>query len=113
MGAFLILACRARHPLNMHQFDQMPPVPLTLEGASVLHQMLRLRWPAWRALDPAARGEILKQAAGTLADLEGERSATFSLLGHKGDLMLVHFRQSFEELMDVQHKLAKLCLWDY
>ena len=24
------------------------PVPLTLEGASVLHQVARFRWPEWR-----------------------------------------------------------------
>ena len=28
----------------------LPPVPLTVEGASVLHQMMRFRWRAWRAL---------------------------------------------------------------
>ena len=28
----------------------LPAVPLTVEGASVLHQMMRFRWPAWRAL---------------------------------------------------------------
>jgi peroxiredoxin len=97
----------------MHQLDQMPPVPLTLEGASVLHQMVRVRWPAWRALAPAERAEIVEQAAELLPVLEGQRSAAFSLLGHKGDLMLIHFRQSFEELVVVQHQLAKLRLWDY
>lgn len=97
----------------MHQFDQMPPVPLTLEGASVLHQMVKLRWPAWRALDSATRAEIVEQAAGMLAALEEQHSAVFGLLGHKGDLMLVHFRPSFDELGEVQQKLTKLRLWDY
>jgi peroxiredoxin len=97
----------------MHHFDEMPPVPLTLEGASVLHQMVRVRWPAWRALDLAGRAEILEQAAGVFVALEEQRSALFSLLGHKGDLMLVHFRTSFDELMEVQLKLTKLRLWDY
>ena len=36
----------------------LPPVPLTVEGASVLHQMMRFRWPAWRALTAEARAEI-------------------------------------------------------
>ncbi len=91
----------------------MPPVPLTLEGASVLHQMVKLRWPAWRALEPKARAEMVEQAAGMLAGLEEKGSAMFSLLGHKGDLMLVHFRPSFDELGDVQQRLTKLRLWDY
>jgi hydrogen peroxide-dependent heme synthase len=35
------------------------------------------------------------------------------MLGHKGDLMLVHFRQSFEQLKQVELSLASLALWDY
>jgi hypothetical protein len=26
--------------------NDLPPVPLTLEGSSVLHQMFRVKWPA-------------------------------------------------------------------
>jgi hypothetical protein len=26
---------------------EIPPVPLTIEGYSVLHQMMRFRWSAW------------------------------------------------------------------
>ena len=35
--------------------DEIPAVPLTIEGYSVLHQMMRVRWAAWRQL--GARGE--------------------------------------------------------
>jgi chlorite dismutase len=35
------------------------------------------------------------------------------LLGHKGDLILVHFRRSFDELNQVERRLAGLRLWDY
>src|SRR5690349_19343131 len=93
--------------------DDMPPVPLTVEGASVLHQMLRVRWPAWRALAPQERNEIVQEAATALAELEQDRSAVFALLGHKGDLMLVHFRNGFDELVEVQNTLPRLRLWDY
>ncbi len=91
----------------------MPPVPLTIEGASVLHQMLRVRWAAWRALAQADRNRMIEEAAAALAGLEQNRSAAFSLLGHKGDLMLVHFRNCFDELVDVQNGLPSLRLWDY
>ena len=97
----------------MRHFDKTPPVPLTLEGAAVLHQMLRVRWPAWRALDSAARSEILDQAVGVFAGLEEQHSAAFSLLGHKGDLMLVHFRPGFDDLSRVESEMAHLRLWDY
>ena len=44
----------------------VPPVPLTVEGASVLHQMMRFRRPAWRALSAGARSEVLQEAGGVL-----------------------------------------------
>jgi chlorite dismutase len=59
------------------------------------------------------REEILREAALGLTALEGAGSAMFSLLGHKGDLLLVHFRKNFEELGEVERCLEKLALWDY
>jgi peroxiredoxin len=95
----------------------LPAVPLTVEGASVLHQMMRFRWPAWRALAPETRSSILEEAGRVLAAMEqpsdGRQSAVYSLLGHKGDLLFVHFRRSFEELNQAQLVLARLRLSDY
>jgi chlorite dismutase len=88
-----------------------------LEGASALHQMMRLRRPAWRALAAAERDEIVAEAAAVLGEWEspadGRQSGLYSLLGHKGDLMLVHFRRSFEELDRVQLEFGRLRLADY
>jgi len=96
--------------------EHLPAVPLTLEGASMLHQMLRVRWTAWKQLLPAERTQIAQEAADALAEMEREasgQSAAFSLLGHKGDLILVHFRRSFDELNKTERRLAGLRLWDY
>ncbi|MGH9660907.1 MAG: hydrogen peroxide-dependent heme synthase [Bryobacteraceae bacterium] len=90
-----------------------PAVPLTLEGASVLHQMFRIRWAAWKQLSGTAQQEVLAEASAALAPMEQSRSALFSLLGHKGDLMLVHFRDSFDELNCAELRLARLRLADY
>ena len=94
-----------------------PALPLTLEGASVLHQMMRFRRAAWRALPAAARAEILAEAAAALGRMEthadGRESAIYSLLGHKGDLLLLHFRRSFDELNQTELALARLRLGDY
>ena len=79
----------------------------------MLHQMLKVRWAAWRALDPASRAWILEEASATLTALEEHRSAAFSLLGHKGDLMLVHFRENFDQLGQVEATLVHTRLWDY
>ena len=99
---------------------EMPAVPLTTEGYSVLHQMMRFRWTAWRALSNEARSEIVHEAASLLGEMEKTRkleivgqSALFSLIGHKGDLMLVHFRKTFADLNQAELKLAVLRLSDY
>ena len=95
----------------------LPPVPLTVEGASVLHQMMRFRRPAWRALPEADRAAIVSEAQAVMAAMqqssEHRHTAVYSLLGHKGDLMFVHFRRNFEELNRAQLELSKTRLGDY
>ncbi len=94
-----------------------PTLPLTLEGASVLHQMMRFNRAAWRALSSDARAEILAEAATVLGRMEthvdGCESALYSLLGHKGDLLVLHFRRGFEELNQAELELARLRLGDF
>jgi peroxiredoxin len=105
---------------------EIPAVPLTTEGYSVLHQMMRFRRPAWRALPEAEKSAIAKEASAALAAMEkgekgekdneknsADQSALFSLIGHKGDLMLIHFRESFADLNQAELKLANLRLSDY
>ncbi len=41
------------------------------------------------------------------------QSAVFSLIGHKGDLMLIHFRESFVDLNQAELAVANLRLSDY
>ncbi len=78
---------------------ELPAVPLTLEGYSVLHQMFRFRWAEWRKFDDVRRTEIAREFAVAFGDLESAgQVAAYSMLGHKGDLMLVHFRDSFDDL---------------
>ncbi len=95
---------------------ETPAVPLTAEGYSVLHQMMRFRWTAWRALPETTRSSLAQEAAHALGEMEkgtNGQSALYSLIGHKGDLMLVHFRNSFAELNQAELKLAGLRLSDY
>jgi len=95
---------------------QLPAVPLTIEGYAVLHQMMRVRWNAWRALGEGERRQISDEAAKLLGQMEsraGGQTALFSLLGHKGDLMLVHFRGSFDELNQAELDLGRLRLSDF
>jgi hydrogen peroxide-dependent heme synthase len=95
---------------------EIPAVPLTTEGYSVLHQMMRFRRSMWRALSAAEKSAIAKEASDALSAMEKAtrgQSALFSLIGHKGDLMLIHFRESFVALNQAELALANLRLSDY
>ncbi len=93
-----------------------PSVPETLEGWSVLHQMFRVRWPELRKLNARQREDLARSPGTALSgpDAPGTgATALVRLLGHKGDLMLVHFRRTFEELSDAQLALAQTPLFDF
>jgi chlorite dismutase len=96
-----------------------PPVPLTLEGSSALHQFFRFDWKSWRSCADGERKQIVANAMAALRSLERAapdatvRSALYSELGHKGDLIFVHFRESFEALNQVELDLAQTSLYDF
>ena len=90
-----------------------PRVPETLEGWSVLHQMFRIRRPEWRVRPEDLRHRLAAEAAEALAAMrrgEGGTTVPVTLLGHKGDLMLIHMRRSFEALQAAQVAVARLGL---
>src|SRR5436190_223321 len=90
-----------------------PQVPLTLEGASLLHQMFRVRWGAWKALSEERQREAVEEAARVLSGMEQSQTALFSMLGHKGDVMLAHFRNSFDELNQAELCVSQLKLAEF
>jgi len=92
------------------------PVPLTLEGSYILHQMFRFRRPAWKLLENSRKTAAAEEAVGLLGSMEQSReepSAAFSLLGHKGDLLFIHFRRTLEALNAAQLAVANLSLAEY
>jgi len=99
--------------------SEFPPVPLTLEGSALLHQFFRFDWKAWRSCADGERTQIAAEAMDVLKGLERAKAdapiqtALFSELGHKGDLILVHFRESLEALNQVELDLAQTELFDY
>jgi len=91
---------------------EFPPVPLTLEGSALLHQFFRFDWKAWKGCASAEREQIAGEFGALLQKLEKSsdgkiQTGMFSQLGHKGDLILVHFRESFEALNQVELDLAQ------
>lgn len=88
---------------------ELPAAPLTLEGSYILHQMFRVRWPQWRALGASDQKNIIDRTTARFDAMEQNKdapSAIFSLLGHKGDLMAVHFRRTLDELNEAELRLA-------
>jgi hydrogen peroxide-dependent heme synthase len=98
--------------------SDFPPVPLTLEGASTLHQFFRFDWKAWRGCAAGDRTRMVEEFSAVLRSLEKDASgkvqtALFSQLGHKGDLILLHFRDSLEALNGIELALAQTSLYDF
>lgn len=103
---------------------ELPQVPITLEGSSVLHQMFRFDWATWKKLPATERAALAGEFSGILGRWEAgataanpgahpNQSALFSQIGHKGDLTLVHFRDSLEDLNRVELELAQSGIYPY
>lgn len=87
-----------------------PFVPETLEGWSILHLMFRVDWGRLHQEAYAGdRRQMADEAAAALASSDPAEGSTtlVQLLGHKGDLMLIAFRRSFDDLGRVQLALAR------
>ncbi len=96
--------------------DDLPATPLSLDGSYLLHQMFRVRWPAWNELGTSQQKHVLGKAATLFRDLEMNKQAAtglFSMLGHKGDLMVVHFRKTPDDLNGAELAIAQSELNQY
>lgn len=95
----------------------LPMAPMTLDGSSALHQMFHVKWDEWLDTDLTTRHHIAAEAVEWLnraiAAPAGSQSAAFAMLGHKGDLMLVHFRPDFPALLAAQREIQGLRLARY
>ena len=80
--------------------------PRTEEGWYVLHDLRRIDWDAWQEAPDHERERALESGVDylreheALADVDGEdgASATFSVIGHKADLMVLHLRPSTADI---------------
>jgi chlorite dismutase len=96
------------------QSGNLPPEPLTLEGSAVLHSMYRIRWTALKLLPAARKCELFAEMQRVLHQAEAEgQTAVYSMFGHKADLMVLHFRPSFEELKAAELSLDSLAIREY
>jgi chlorite dismutase len=91
-------------------------VPQTLEGWYVLHDVYRVRWPAFNALPASRRNEIAREAAawssGVIEPQRGD-TAVYSVLTQKGDLMWIHYRPTPDDLNAVELSHRQLGIFEY
>jgi peroxiredoxin len=90
--------------------------PETTEGWYAFHQILAFDRAALRAIPPDERARIRLEAESALdaasAPTAGGWSAVVPLVGSRADVMLVHFRPTFDGIGDVQRSLARVELLD-
>jgi chlorite dismutase len=90
--------------------------PDTIEGWYVQHDLFTFQWSLWRTLAPAKRNRLIEEAAAWLkTQMQTERgdSAAFNVVGHKGDVLLTHFRPSLEALNQVKVSLRQTEFFAY
>jgi hydrogen peroxide-dependent heme synthase len=92
---------------------ELPAAPLTLEGCALLHQFFRVRRTEWNRLDRRQHAAITEEASTRLGSDSDGHTGIFSQLGHKGDLIIVHFRPTFDQLDAAQNEVAKLGLSEF
>src|SRR6266436_3240121 len=93
--------------------DAANAAPHTLEGFAILHQFFRLRRREWAMRSENERAEVLAQSSSifaAMAEREDGQSALFVELGHKADLLLIHFRRGFDSLAETELQLAESAL---
>jgi chlorite dismutase len=70
--------------------------------------MFRFRWAEWRKLDHTRQAQVAGEADAVFSAAEqAGQTALFSMLGHKGDLMVLHFRDTFDDLNSAELQLSR------
>ena len=91
--------------------------PETTEGWYAFHQLLAVDRAALRGVAADERSRIRLEAETALdaasSPASGGWSAVVPLVGSRADVMLVHFRPTFDGIGDVQRSLGRLELFDH
>lgn len=93
--------------------------PETLEGWFALHDLRRIDRAGWSRLSAAEREKGLEEATDILASFESVadapsgRSITYSVIGHKADLLMLHLRPGVGELHDLERAFDQTMLASY
>ncbi|WP_435074595.1 heme-binding protein [Halorubrum sp. HHNYT27] len=97
----------------------MVEAPQTEEGWFALHDFRSIDWDAWRDAPERERrraieeGEAFLKHRELLADADEGDSGLFSVLGHKADLLFVHFRPSLDDLSSIERQFEDTALANF
>jgi chlorite dismutase len=91
--------------------------PETTEGWYAFHQILAVDRGALRAVPTQTRASMREEASSVLEGAANPRgggwSAVVPLVGSRADVMLVHFRPTFDDIGEAQRTLARAALFDH
>ena len=86
----------------------MVEAPPTAEGMFALHEFRSIDWDAWRDAPERERERAIEEgrsylsACENVVDADAGDSALFSVLGHKADLLTIHFRPTLDALSTLE-----------
>jgi chlorite dismutase len=76
--------------------------------------MYAVDWPRWNALPPGEQQAVSAEAAALLETAPADgHTASFTLLTHKGDLCVLHWRRDLEALRRAEVAFARTALRSY
>ncbi|ELY45085.1 heme-binding protein [Natronorubrum sulfidifaciens] len=93
--------------------------PQTEEGWYVLHDFRSIDWDAWRNAPDRRRERAIEEgreylsAAEAVADADEGDSATFTVLGHKADLLVLHLRPTLGDIDALERQFEHTALAEF
>lgn len=86
----------------------------TIEGWYALHDIRTVNWATWIKKSEAERHHILSKIAVITAEWDRSNDnlsgsfGMYQLIGHKGDLLFLNFRDTTEQLVDLEWQFNRL-----
>jgi len=93
--------------------------PQTEEGWYVLHDFRSIDWDAWRDAPDRRRSQAIEEGIDYLAsseavdDADEGESATFAVLGHKADLLVLHLRPTLADIDTLERQFEHTALAEF
>ncbi len=98
--------------------EQRTP-PRTKEGWYILHDFRTVDWDSWRKAPDHRRTQALEEGSTYLADAEAVTdaedgdSATFAMVGHETDLLVMHIRPTLAEVEQVARQFDRTAFAEF